>query len=94
MIHVVSGKGNYISNNHIVASSGEADQPDAETDSCFARQVDALLTVRELEELAVITVLVEKEAVQNTVLDTGREEQVILDRASNAFRPAPSIEGN
>lgn len=94
MIHVVSGKGNYISNNHIVASAGEADQPDAETDSCFARQVDALLTVRELEELAVITVLVKKEAVQNTVLDTGRDEQVILDKASNAFRPAPSIEGN
>ena len=91
MIHVVSGKGNYISNNHIVASAGEAEQPDAETDSCFARQVDALLTVKELEELEVITVLVEKEAVQNTVLDTGREEQVILDKTANAFRPAPAI---
>lgn len=91
IVHIVSGRGNYISNNHIVASAGEADQPDAETDSCFARQVDALLTVRELEELGVITVLVEKEAVQNTVLDTGREDQVILDRRVNAFRAAPEI---
>lgn len=89
MIHVASGKGNYISNNHIVASAGAADEPDAETDSCFARQVDALLTVKELEELPVITVLIEKESVKNTVLDTGSDEQVVMDRTVNAFRAVP-----
>ena len=89
MIHVVSGKGNYISNNHITASAGAAEEPDAETDSCFARQVDALLTVGKLKELPVVTVLVEKEAVGNTVLDTGSEEQVVMDRKANAFRAAP-----
>lgn len=89
MIHVASGKGNYISNNHIVASAGAADEPDAETDSCFARQVDALLTVKELEELSVTTVLIEKESVKNTVLDTGSDEQVVMDRTVNAFRAVP-----
>lgn len=89
MIHVVSGKRNYISNNHITASAGAAEEPDAETDSCFARQVDALLTVGKLKELPVVTVLVEKEAVGNTVLDTGSEEQVVMDRKANAFRAAP-----
>ena len=89
MIHVASGKGNYISNNHIVASAGAADEPDAETDSCFARQVDALLTVKELEELPVTTVLIEKESVKNTVLDTGSDEQVVMDRTVNAFRAVP-----
>lgn len=89
IIHVVSGKGNYISNNHIVASAGAADEPDAETDSCFARQVDALLTVGELEELPATTVLIEKESTQNTVLDTGSDEQVVMERNVNVFRAVP-----
>ncbi len=91
MIHVVSGKGNYISNNHIVASAGAADEPDADSDSCFARQVDALLTVRELKELPVTAVLVEKESENNTVLDTGSEKQVVMDRTVNAFRAVPGV---
>lgn len=89
IIRIISGKGNYICGNHIVASAGAADEPDAETDSCFARQVDALLTVRKLEELPVITVRIEKESAQNTVLDTGSDKQVVLDRSVNAFRAAP-----
>lgn len=89
IIRVASGKGNYISNNHIAASAGAADEPDAETDSCFARQVDALLTVRELEELPVTAVLIEKESVKNVVLDTGSDEQVVMDRSVNAFRAVP-----
>ena len=72
-----------------MASAGAADEPDAETDSCFARQVDALLTVRELKELPVTTVQIEKESVQNTVLDTGSDEQVVMDRSANGFRAVP-----
>lgn len=52
-------------------------------------QVDALLTVKELETLDVMSVLVEKEAVQNTVLDSGNAEQVIVDKRVNAFRATP-----
>lgn len=104
IIHVVSGKGNYISSNHIVANTegtegmdgGEnssvstaAEAADGKKDSCFARQVDALLAVQKMQALDVVAVLVEKESVQNTVLDSGKDGQVIMDRKANAFRAQP-----
>ena len=39
----------------------------------------------------IIAVQIEKDSVQNIVLDTGREDQVILDRENNAFRGLPVI---
>ena len=90
IIHVVSGKGNYISNNHIVATTEASKVQDAADESCFSAQVGALLTIDKLEILEVTTVLVEKESYQNTVLDTGSEEQVVLDRSVNAFRATPT----
>ena len=97
IIRVVSGKGNYISDNHIVATTEgpevqAAEGPEAQTPeagSCFSAQVGALLTAGELQELEVITVLVESAAFQNTVLDSGSDAQVIMDRAVNAFRATP-----
>lgn len=89
IIRVVSGKGNFISGNHITASNEASGMAEDKEGSCFSMQVDALLSVKELEELAVTTVLVEKEAVRNTVLDTGSEGQVIMDKNVNAFRAAP-----
>ena len=98
IIHVVSGKKNYISGNHIVAVTGAEETPDDQAGSCFSMQVDALLSVMESEELDVTAVLVEKEAIRNTVLDSGSEEQVVMDRGMNAFRATPaagvSITGN
>ena len=91
IIHVVSGKGNYISNNHIVANAEKTEMPDDKDGSCFSMQVDALLDVRGLEKLEVINVLVEKESVQNTVLDSGHDAQVIVDKSTNAFRATPVI---
>lgn len=91
IIHVVSGKGNYISSNHIVATTESSIGQEANPDSCFSAQVDALLTTDRLEEFDVITVLVEKESFQNTVLDSGRDEQIVIDRKMNAFRATPSI---
>lgn len=92
IIHVVSGKKNYISDNHVVAVSGDAETPDDRAGSCFSRQVDALLSVGDSKELAVTTVLVEKEARWNTVLDSGDDRQVIMDRKANAFRATPAVE--
>lgn len=89
IIHVVSGKGNYISNNHIVATAETEKAQDTQNDSCFSAQVDALLAADRLEALDVITVLVEKESVLNTVLDSGSGTQVVMDRSVNAFRAAP-----
>jgi len=91
MIHLVSGRGNYIANNHIVASIGESEEQETQVGSgtCFATQVGALLAIDQLNELEVTAVLVEEESVRNTILDSGSEEQVILDQRVNAFRPTP-----
>lgn len=87
MIHLASGKGNYINGNHIVAM--EPVPKAKEGDSCFSMQVEALLSAKNATPLDVIAVFAEKESVQNTVLDSGSEQQVILDRYVNAFRATP-----
>lgn len=90
VIHIVSGRGNYIANNHIAATTDVSNAQDGEVDSCFSAQVDALLTADQLMELDVTAVLVEKESHHNTVLDSGSERQVVMDRAVNAFRATPN----
>lgn len=86
IIHIVLGNGNYISNNHVVATEVNSKI----SDSCFSAQVDALLTTEASKPLSVTTVLVEKESVQNTILDSGSDEQVVMDKAINAFRATPT----
>ena len=90
VIRLVSGHGNYISSNHITATTEVTAKQASETDSCFSAQVDALLTA-ELQELDVTAVKVEKESFHNTILDTGSDAQVIMDRTVNAFRPVPAF---
>jgi inulin fructotransferase (DFA-I-forming) len=85
IIRIVSGNGNYISNNHVVATEVHAKI----SDSCFSAQVDALLTTEASEPLTVTTVLVEKESLQNTILDSGSDAQVVMDKIVNAFRATP-----
>lgn len=89
IIRVVSGKGNYIATNHIVATTEISKREDAPNSACFSTQVGALLSTGNLNVLDVTAVLIEKDSVQNTILDTGRDEQVVMDRTSNAFRPTP-----
>lgn len=91
IIHLISGHGNYIAENHITASSEKQGGDEEASDSCFAAQVDALTAVDRFTEMDVVTVLVESESVRNVILDSGREDQVILDRRKNAFRPTPDI---
>ncbi|WP_409291317.1 NosD domain-containing protein [Peribacillus sp. SCS-37] len=85
IIRVVSGNGNYISNNHVVATEVHAKV----SDSCFSAQVEALLTTEASEPVTVTTVLVEKESLQNSILDSGSDAQVVMDKAVNAFRATP-----
>lgn len=85
VIRIVSGKQNFISNNHIVSTEDHAETSDA----CYSAQVNALLTTRTVKQVPVTTVLVDKESIRNTVLDSGSETQVEMDRNSNAFRPTP-----
>jgi len=86
IIRIVSGNGNYISNNHVVATEVHAKI----SDSCFSAQVEALLTTEASEPLTVTTVLIEKESLQNTILDSGSDAQVVMDKTVNAFRAAPT----
>ncbi|GAB2022867.1 hypothetical protein RyT2_19410 [Pseudolactococcus yaeyamensis] len=87
IIRLVSGSENYIANNHTVATTSHAKI----SDSCYAAQVDALLTTEVTNSLAVTTVLIEKESIKNTVLDSGSDEQVIMDKIINAFRATPTV---
>ncbi|MGN0400427.1 MAG: hypothetical protein ACI4EO_09940 [Blautia sp.] len=93
IIHVVSGKGNFISNNHIVATTQE--ERDV-SDSCFSSQVNALTSTDRLKPLDVTTVLIERDSIQNTVLDSGNVKQVVMDKTMNAFRatPIPGIDNS
>lgn len=90
IIHLAAGEGNYIAGNHIAATTDSNREEPAASERCFASQVDALIRTDEMIPLDVITVLVEKEAVNNTILDSGRWDQVVVDRTSNAFRPTPT----
>ncbi|AVM69502.1 fructotransferase [Lachnospiraceae bacterium oral taxon 500] len=86
IIRIASGRGNFISTNHMVAVKGKAEASDA----CFSAQVGALLTA-ESELFSVTAVMVEANAVDNTVLDSGSEGQVIIDKNQNSFRPTPTL---
>lgn len=91
IINVVSGSGNYIANNHIVATTETSQINDAPNSACFSTQVGALLSTDNLKPLEVTSVLVQERSVRNTVLDSGNDEQVVIDRSVNAFRGTPSI---
>ena len=91
IIRLTSGMGNYISSNHIVATTEASGVQTEASDSCFSAQVDALTTTDKRAPLEVVAVLVEEESMQNTVLDTGMDSQVIMDKSVNAFRAIPGI---
>jgi hypothetical protein len=87
IIRLVAGSGNYVSSNHVVAM----DVRTTSSDSCFAAQVDALLTTAASDRLAVTAVQVDSDSARNTILDSGTDFEVVLDRAANAFRATPGI---
>ena len=88
IIYVEKGHGNYIANNHIVATTEGQKEEDRE-ESCFSAQVGALLTIDSLKDLEVTAVFISEQAVKNTVLDTCKEEEGKLDREKNVFRALP-----
>jgi inulin fructotransferase (DFA-I-forming) len=92
IIRVVSGRGNYIANNHVVATTETSETNDAPNSACFSTQVGALLSTENLAPLDVIAVMIEEDAVQNVILDSGTDPQVSINRTANAFRATPSPE--
>lgn len=87
IIRLVAGHDNYVSSNHVVAMDVTA----RSSDSCFEAQVDALLATEASQALDVTAVMVDAAAIRNTILDSGRADQVIVDTALNAFRATPSV---
>lgn len=86
VIRLVSGTGNFVSTNHVVA----LDVHSTSSDSCFEAQVGALLTTTASTDRAVTTVLVDPGSGRNTILDSGTDTQVLLDRTVNAVRATPT----
>ncbi|HGF7527423.1 TPA: NosD domain-containing protein [Vibrio cholerae] len=91
IIRVAEGKGNYISNNHIVATTEPDEEQDASASACFSTQVGALLSINRLEPLDIIAVQVEGNSTHNTILDSGYDSQIVMDRTINAFRATPTV---
>lgn len=89
IIHIVSGDGNYISDNHIVATTESSGVPADMISSCFSTQVANLMVGEKSETLEVVTVMVEQGSVRNTILDSGTEYQVEMNKSLNAFRATP-----
>jgi inulin fructotransferase (DFA-I-forming) len=87
IIRLAGGSGNHVMSNHTVALDVRSDS----SDSAFAAQVDALLATGSSEALAVTTVRVDAESERNTILDSGTDAEVVLDRGRNAFRATPSL---
>ncbi|MCO1339702.1 fructotransferase [Kocuria polaris] len=87
VIRVVEGEGNFISNNHAVATDVRS-QP---SDSCFEAQVGSLLSAGATDALVVSSVVVDAGSARNTILDSGTEDQVLADRGVNAVRATPAI---
>lgn len=88
IIRLLTGGGNFVSNNHVVAMDIHA----TSSDSCYSAQVDALLTTEVSDGLTVTAVMVDSASARNTILDSGSDAQVIADRAVNAVRATPSVD--
>ncbi|MCI1984573.1 MAG: right-handed parallel beta-helix repeat-containing protein [Bifidobacteriaceae bacterium] len=95
IIRLVTGQGNYVAANNVVARTESmqqvTDEGPASSSSTFSTQVEQLLTNSASEKIDVTTVLVEDSSSLNTILDSGNERQVTLDKSHNAFRPTPSL---
>lgn len=87
IIHVVDGSSNYISNNNVVASEAHSEIGE----SAFKSQVGALLTTQQSSVIQTINVLIEKNSRNNTILDSGTDEQILLDKSVNAIRFTPKV---
>ncbi|MEF2975903.1 NosD domain-containing protein [Subtercola sp. YIM 133946] len=87
IIRLAAGGANYVASNHVVAVNVRA----ASSESAFAAQVDALLTTRGWGTLAVTCVAVDAASARNTILDSGRADEVDVDTALNVVRVTPAL---
>ncbi len=87
IVRLAAGRGNRVSDNHVVAS----DVDPGSQDSAFEAQVEALLSTAEARPLAVVAVRVDAASTGNTILDSGTEDEVDADLTVNAVRFTPAV---
>lgn len=86
IIRVSQGEANYIASNHSIG----VDVTRASSESAYESQVDALLNINASKYLPIRCVVVEANSTRNTILDSGKEDEVEINLQFNAFRPTPS----
>jgi len=89
IIRVSLGDANYIASNHSIG----VDVTQASSESAYESQVDALLNINASKYLPIRCVVVEANSSRNTILDSGKEDEVEINLQVNAFRPTPSASG-
>ena len=87
VVRLAAGEANHLASNNVVATHARS----RSGDSAYEAQVDALLDAGAAAELAVTAVLVDPGSVRNTILDSGRSDEVVADGTVNAVRATPSI---
>ncbi|KAA9010699.1 right-handed parallel beta-helix repeat-containing protein [Histidinibacterium aquaticum] len=88
-IRVATGAGNYIANNNVVGTVAGSSSDEAPNSACFATQVGALLSAGDAAPLDMRTVLIDEASAGNTVLFSGSDAEVEMDRSRNAFFATP-----
>ena len=74
----------------MVGVTESAPAPAGKEDSCYSAQVGAMLSIANAQPVPLVTVQVDAQAGDNIVLDSGREDQVVLDRTKTASGPTPA----
>lgn len=89
IIRLSKGVANFISSNNSIA----VDVSSVSSKSAYESQVDSLLNIEASRYLSIHTVVVESGSTRNTILDSGRGDEVKIDLIVNVFRPTPSMSG-
>lgn len=87
VVRLAAGEANHLSSNNAVATRAGG----GTGDSAYEAQVDALLGAEDVAEVPITAVMVDPSSLRNTILDSGRADEVVVDEAVNAFRATPSI---
>ena len=89
IVRILSGTGNYLAANHVVASTDAEGASGEETENCFEAQVGALLATANKARMEVTVVKVEPSSAGNIILDMGKEEETWADPRENTLRFLP-----
>lgn len=86
IVRISKGMANFISNNNSIAINVVL----VSSESAYESQVDSLLNIEASNYLPILSVVVDAGSTRNTILDSGRVEEVEIDLKFNSFRPTPN----